>query len=309
MSPKIIFKKTGTCRSAKIAANLDYLGDETDHSVMIPVWLAPDSIQDFVGKPVTLFSKSAGLLRKLEPESRLTIDPDGRTRRVKTGILSQEKASLLMKKCESGEELFVLRYRPRATTATTIEYITRREKGEVFPLTHIARLDCLKLGSKEGDSVAVKARICRQVMRSALHPLQPSQVRRQHVRGSKGDCLPVYAHNLVVAPSPSVLKSIRDKRLPVDDILEIAARRAIEWLERKTKAKIWAFAGLHMEDSTSVRPHLHVRLGAYDSNGKYVALFDRKRGSAGGNRVIFQDELERQVIRLIERTELRERQR
>jgi len=213
-----------------------------------------------------------------------------------------------MKKCESGEELFVLRYRPKTTIATNTEYITRRKRGEVFPLTYTARLDCLKLGWKEEKSIAAKARICRQVMRAALHALQPSQVWRQHVRGSKGDCLPVYAHNLVVAPSPSVLKSIRDKKMPIDDILEVAARRAIEQMERKTKAKIYAFAGLHMEDSTSVRPHLHVRLCAYTNAGKYIALFDRKRGSARGNRVIFQDEAERQIHRLINRTELRERE-
>jgi hypothetical protein len=156
-------------------------------------------------------------------------------------------------------------------------------------------------------SITQKFKICSLVTRAKLRSLDPTRLRKQRFSGSSDHGKPVYAHNLVVAPSPSLLRRIFAQKLPVDDVLERAARRGIEQLERRIKGKIYAFAGLHMEGASSVRPHLHVRLIAYDSNGKYVPLFDRKAGSRKGGRVIFQHEVERQIKRFIERTELRER--
>ena len=118
----------------------------------------------------------------------------------------------------------------------------------------------------------------------------------------------VYAHNIVVAPHPSVLQMIKENGIPVDTVLELAARRSIEVLERKVGAKIFAIAGVHLEDSSSVRPHLHIRMAAYDSKGRYIGLFDRKKGSRGGNRMCLQEEIERQIIRQISRRERFDRQ-
>ncbi len=283
-----------------------YLCAAIEHSVQVPVPLSQESLPDFVGKPIILFTKIEGILRRIEPETVLKLSSNGQSKSVKTGILSPARLSALMERCERGEELFILRYRPKLNQATT-EFMTRRPHGEVFPLTYSARLECVKSGLKDEQSIADKLKICSTVMRAKLRSIDPCQIRRQNVSGANNGGIPIYAHNLVVAPHPSILARIRAQRLPVDDVLEIAARRSIEAVERKRGAKICAFAGLHLEDSKTIRPHLHVRMAAYDSNGKYVTLFDRKKGSRKGNRVIFQDELERQITRLIERIDPRER--
>jgi hypothetical protein len=121
----------------------------------------------------------------------------------------------------------------------------------------------------------------------------------------------IAGHNLVLAPHPLLLERIRAAGQPVDTIMEIAARRALEKLERKIGAKIVAVAATHIQDSDSIRPHLHIRATAYDSLGRYIKLFDRKVGGAGaaggGGRCLLQPEVERQIVKIIERWNPRER--
>jgi hypothetical protein len=72
-------------------------------------------------------------------------------------------------------------------------------------------------------------------------------------------------------------------------------------MERKRGAQIIAVCSTHLQDSSGIRPHLHLRMSAYDSAGKYISLFNRKNGSSSGGRCVMQAEIERETIRTIER--------
>jgi hypothetical protein len=169
----LIVKKTGECLSLKTATDKRYLCDAIEHSVRIPVPLESEAISDLVGKPVVLYSRSNNLLKRIEPESFLKITLDGKARYVNTGILSAERASELVKRCEAGEQLHVLRYRPKVGNAAT-EFVITRPRGEVFPLTYSTRLECTKLGWGNEQTISAKLKICSRVMRAKLRAIDPA---------------------------------------------------------------------------------------------------------------------------------------
>ena len=185
-----------------------------------------------------------------------------------------------------------------------------RPRGFIVPLTWTAQLRAQEMGWTASAPAAAGASILAGLIRNSIrpHPLLHRTVKT--MTGGKKVGRAVAAHNLVVAPSPAILAQIKRAGQPVDLILETAARRAIEKIERKIGGKITAVVSTHLQDSTNARPHLHVRMSAYDSNGKYIRLFDRaggSGGSGGGGRCILQPEIERQVRTMIERWEPRKR--
>lgn len=185
------------------------------------------------------------------------------------------------------------------------------ERGTVVPLTLQARLHAQELGWNDSLSVEAGRLVLSRMLRATLRGQRLTRRAVKSITSPKKTGRTIAGHNLVLAPHPKLLERIRAAGQCVDTIMEIAARRALEKLERKIGAKITAVAATHLQDSSGIRPHLHIRMSAYDSNGKYIKLFDRKGGSGGagggGGRCILQPEVERQVQKIIERWEPRSR--
>jgi hypothetical protein len=181
-----------------------------------------------------------------------------------------------------------------------------RPRGTVAPLSWTAQLRAQEMGWTASVPAAVGRPILSRVLRDSIRPHLLIHRAVKTMTGGKKVGRAIAAHNLVVAPSPAILAQIKRAGQSVDKILETAARRALEKMERKIGGRITAMASTHLQDSTGIRPHLHVRLSAYDSNGKYIRLFDRAGGSGGG-RCILQPEIERQIRTIIERWEPRKR--
>lgn len=288
----------------KAAIDFRYPSETEPYCASAFVDLSERDVSALKNRPAQIFVRTnGGKLVRIEPESIRRQDGEGKSKLVRTGIISDAYAAKLIDQIKAGNQLVVRRFQPKGKLKAETGFVTRRTRGDVFPVTYLARLECNKAGLNDGQSIRDKIKICGQVMRGFLKQVRPIARRVKRGIGSERATVSVWAHNVVIAPHPSVLEQIRRQGLPVDDVLELAARRAVEQLERKTGAKIIAFGGVHLEDSTTVRPHLHLRLAAYNTDGRYIALFDRKQGSRAGNRVVFQDEIERQILRQIERRE------
>jgi hypothetical protein len=180
-------------------------------------------------------------------------------------------------------------------------YVLRKPRGTIVPVTWSTQLHAAEMWWTLAMPVPVGMAILARVLRETIRSHAPSRraVKTMTSAGKVGRN--IVAHNLVIAPHPNVLAKIKAAGQPVDQILETIARHAIERMERKRGAKITAVASTHLQDSTGIRPHLHIRMVSRDSRGKYISLFDRKAGGSGGGRCVLQDDIEREIIRTIER--------
>jgi hypothetical protein len=226
---------------------------------------------------------------------------------IHSGIISPNYAALIKGEMAQGKDFFVYKYVGLKAPASESPFHLQFPLGDVRPLMHGAKVRALELGWNEQLSLTEKLRICGKLIRDALRG-QP--LRRQAIKtasGARKAGQTIAAHNLVFCPNPTVLRDIQARKLPVDLMMEVAARRALEQYERKKGVKLTAICATHLEDSTGFRPHLHIRLVAYDSTGKYVPIFDRACGQAGGNRCVFEEEMQRQFQREIDRERTIER--
>ena len=306
--PIALIKLTSHCTNMETATDVRYDSEISKSCAPAFIESVAADINALIGKPAQVsYRNLLGHLARVEPESLMKRDANGELKLIHTGIISPAYAAELVDRLNRGDRLFVRRFQPKPTLQSNTGFVMRRSRGEVFPLTYFAKLECTKAGWKDGGTIGDNMQVCATALRSFLKKINPVKHRIKRGIGSDRVVASVLAHNLVLAPHPSILDRIRNEGLPVDEVLELAARRAIETLERKKEAKIFAVAGVHLEGTSGVRPHLHVRMAAYDSNGNYVALFDRNNGSRAGNRVILQTEIEQQILRQIERRERRER--
>jgi hypothetical protein len=297
-----LLKKTGTMTTAHRAGDGRYLSellaraDRQFEAITVP------DVDAMIGHAWRIFQATAeGKMVQRSPE--VVGQRQGRAGAIPihSGIISPGYAAVLTADIDSGACLFVRKIVGIKALALETPFYHKFPRGDVRPLTYTAKLTALEFRWTDELSQAEKLSICGKVVRAALRH-QP--LRRQTVKTAAGirkTAQTVAAHNLVLCPSPIVLAELRTKSLPVDLVMEVAARRALERYERKKGVKLTAICSTHLEDSTGFRPHLHIRLVAYDSNGKYVPIFDRACGQTGGNRCIFEEEMQRQFDREIER--------
>lgn len=307
--PAVITKATGHLETIALAGDTRYLCEIESHGNWQFIPLTPEQIEDLIGKNRRLFEADpGGPIIRVEPETILTRGRNGVMRRRRTGKISTEYARKVEQLQAQGKTIY-----QRIVTGTKAldpdhGYTLARPRGTVVPLTWTARLQAQERGWKEAMPIADGRKLLGRILRDSIKPHAPIRRAIRTITSEKKVGRSIVAHNLVVAPHPRILKQILRAGQPVDKVLETAARRAIEKIERRMKGKITAVCSTHLEDSTTVRPHLHVRLSAYDSNGNYVRLFDRKAGGGGGGRCVLQDDIEREIKIIIERDQPRERE-
>lgn len=297
-----LLKKTGTMTTAHRAGDGRYLSELLARADrQFEAITAPD-VDAMIGHAWRIFQATAeGKMVQRPPE--VVGQRQGRTAAVPihSGIISPSYAAALKTDLASGTRLFVRKIVGVKALTPESSFHLQFARGEVRPLTYTAKVRASELGWGDRLSLPEKLSICGKVVRAAL---RHQSLRRRTIKtaaGMRKTAQTVAAHNLVLCPSPIVLTDMRAKSLPVDLIMEVAARRALEQYERKKGVKLTAICSTHLEDSSGFRPHLHIRLVAYDSSGKYVPIFDRECGQAGGSRCIFEEEMQRQFDREIER--------
>jgi hypothetical protein len=293
---------TGTLTSIHRAGDLAYFSETRERSDyhFEPI-IDCAQVDALIGNAWQVYQEtlSGRVIRRAAEVIEIRQAASGRTL-IRSGIVSYKYAVGLKDDLQQGKKLFIRKFGGVKQLNLAPPYRIQNPRGDIRPLTYAAKLRALELGWSELLSLSERMRICGKVIRWKLRQ-QP--LRRQAVKSAQGlrAGQTVAAHNLVFCPAPAVLRDVHARGLPVDAILETAARRALETYERKSGVKLFAVCSTHLEDSQGFRPHLHVRLVAYDSSGKYVPLFDRKNGYSGGNRCIFEHEMVRQFEREIER--------
>jgi hypothetical protein len=294
--------KTGTMITIHRAGDERYLSELLARAErrFDPI-MEPD-IDAMIGQPWMVFhALPTGKMLRRPPEIVGHRSSRTGTIPIHSGIISTAYAESLKADLAAGVRLCVRKIIGVKTLAPTTPYRLGFNRGEVRPLTYAAKLAAAEFGWADQLSQSKKLGICGKVVRAALRR-QP--LRRQTIKTAAGirkTAETVAAHNLVFCPSPLVLADLQASKFPVDVLMETAARRALEQYERKKGVKLIAVCSTHLEDSQGFRPHLHIRLVAYDSAGNYVPVFDRSKGHAGGNRCIFEAEMRRQFERGIER--------
>jgi len=259
--------------------------------------LTRDGIRGLVGKKRRIFVADPGGKFERLPAERLPT-------RKRTGIISAAYAARLEEMQSQGKIIAQRIVLGPMERRDDHGYQLAQERGTVIPLTLEALLRAKELGWSESLSVEAGRSILSRLMREGIRGLRLHRHAVKTITTTKKAGKTIASHNLVLAPHPRLLERIRRAGQSVDAVMEVAARRALEKMERQLGAKITALAATHLQDSTSIRPHLHLRLIAYDSNGKYLRLFDRQTGSG---RCMLQPEVERQIVRIIERWEPRSR--
>ena len=309
MSPTaVITKATGHLEEIELAGDLRYLCEVESRGNWQFIPLTPEQIKELVGKNRRLFAADpGGPIVRVEPEMTLTRARNGVMRRRRTGKISAEYAREVQQLQAQGKII----YQRIVTGVKPLNpdhgYTLARPRGTIVPLTWATQVRAQEHGWKETMPIADGRKLLGRIIRDSIrpHPLTRRAVKTMTGLGKVGRT--IAAHNVVVAPHPRLLQQIRRAGQQVDKVLETAARRAIEKIERRSKGKITAVCSTHLEDSTTVRPHLHIRMSAYDTAGNYVRLFDRKAGGGGRGRCILQDDIEREIKIIIERGGGRER--
>lgn len=300
--PAVIVKVTGHIEKIELAGDLRYLSEKDSRSNWQFTPLTPEQIKELVGKNRCLFAADpGGPIIRVGPEITLTPGRNGVMRRRRTGKISPEYAHGLEQLHAHGKTIFQRIVIGVKTLNPDHGYQLARPRGTVVPLTWTAQVRAQERSWKETMPIASGRKLLGQVVRDSIRPHAPIRRAVKTITSGKKVGRSMIAHNLTVAPHPRLLQQIRRARQQVDKVLETAARRALEKIERRMKGKIVAVASTHLEDSTNIRPHLHVRLVAYDSSGDYIALFNGKGGGGGGGRCILQDDIEREIKILIER--------
>lgn len=297
-----LLKKTGTMTTAHRAGDGRYLSELLARADRQFEAVTTSDVDTMIGHAWRIFYAAAdGKMVQRRPEVVGQRQSRAGTIPIYSGIISTGYAAALKTDIASGTRLFVRKIVGVKALTPESPFHLQFVRGEVRPLTYAAKVRASELGWDDRLSLPEKLSICGKIVRAALHH---QLLRRRTVKtavGIRKTAQTVAAHNLVLCPSPIVLTDMRAKSLPVDLVMEVAARRALEQYERKKGVKLTAICSTHLEDSIGFRPHLHIRLVAYDSNGKYVPIFDRACGQTGGNRCIFEEEMQRQFDREIER--------
>lgn len=304
-----ILKKTGTVSSAHRAGDGRYLSESTARADLQFVPITGSDLKGMVGHPWRVFQAAAsGKIVRRAPEvvgqrkGRAGASP------IHSGIISEAYARLLKADQAAGIKFFVRKFMGVKALAPEQPYLLTFNRGEVRPLTYMAKVAAGEMGWLDDLSLKQKLSICGKVIRSAVRKQPLSRRTIKTSAGLRKASHTVAAHNLVFAPSPHVLSEVRTEKLPIDRLMETAARRALEQYERENGVRLTAICSTHLQASTGFRPHLHIRLVAYDSAGKYVPVFDRLKGNAKGNRCRFEEEMRRQFERGIERERSRGRE-
>ena len=301
-APRVIFKVTGRIQTVKRAGDLRYL-DETQARAdwqFVPL----SEVSHLIGKKRKLYmADPGGDPVRIPAEIILAPDRDGVMRPRRTGIISAAYAAQLEQLHAQGKTLFQRIVVGIQELRDDHDFVLARPRGTIVPLTWTAQLHAAERGwtpeMPASDGMDILADLLRDAARS--HGSTHRAVKT--MTSSKKIGRDFVAVNLAVAPHPQILDAIRRAGQPVDKILEAAARRVLEKMERQCGGKIVAVASTHLQDSNHFRPHLHIRLTANDSRGESLAFFDNKKGSSRGGRTILQDDIEREVLRTIERWE------
>lgn len=301
--PVIITKVTGHVGSMARAGDLRYLSEIISRGHWHFSLVKPEQVRELIGKNRCIYAADPnGLILRVAPETL----PASHNH---TGTISQAYAAQLEEMQAQGKQIY-----QRVRVVTDAEklqeatiYPLGREHGAVAPLSWKAQVSAQEMGWTAALPAAAGRPILSRMLRDSIKSHHSSRRAVKTMTGSKKVAREIVAHNLVVAPHPRVLAQIRRAGLAVDHVLEAAARRVIEKMERKRRAQIIAVCSTHMLDSSGVRPHLHIRMDAHDSAGKYIRLFGGKGGGGGGGRCILQDDIERQILKTIERERSRER--
>jgi hypothetical protein len=301
--PAVITKATGHVSTVSLAGDLRYLDETTSRGNWEFKQLTPEEIKHLVGKKRRLFSaQQGGPIIRIPAEIIPVLDRRGVMRGRKTGIISDPYAA----RAEGLHTMGNIIYQRIVTGVKALDpghgFSLAREHGTIVPLTWTAQIKAQEMQWSASLPAAAGRPILSRMLREATRNHAPSRRAVRTLTSDKKVGRDVVAHNLVVAPHPRILAQIKRAGQPVDMVLEAAARRAVEQMERKRGAKIIAVASTHLQDSSGVRPHLHIRMSSHDSAGKYIRLFDRKTGGSGGGRCILQNEIERQIQITIERT-------
>jgi hypothetical protein len=303
--PAVITKLTGHPFDAD---DLRYLDERQSRGNWQFRRLGEQEIRQLVGKNRRIFiSDTGGEIVRLAPETQQRRGKDGILRERKTGKISGAYADRLLTLQAQGKQVYERVVVGIKKLTDDHGYVLAHERGTLLPATWTTRLWAQELNWNPALKPAAAMQILARVIRESIKPHRLIRRAVKSITSRKKVARTIVAHNLVIAPHPRLLAQIRRAGQPVDAMLEVAARRALEKMERKIGGKIVAVCSTHLEDSTTIRPHLHVRMSAYTTSGKYIRLFDRKAGGAGGNRCLLQPEVERQVKILIDRSELRGR--
>ena len=302
MSPPIVITKvTGHLEKIALAGDLRYLDETSSRGNWQFTPLTAEQLQKLIGRNRCIFAADPkGAPVRVPPE---TLPGSNKH----TGTISQNYAAQLEEMQRQGKQIYQ-RVRVIADAEElqkTTSYPLAREHGAVVPLSWKAQVRAQEMSWTAALPAALPAAAGRPILARMLRDAIRSHGSSRHavktMTGGKKTARMIVAHNLVVAPHPRVLAQILRAGLAVDQVLEKAARRVIEKMERKRRAQIIAVCSTHLRDSSGIRPHLHLRMAAHDTAGKYIRLFDGKGGGGGGGRCIMQNDIERQIIRTIER--------
>ncbi len=304
--PFVITKVTGHISDIRLAGDFRYLNETIARGNWQFVPLTPDEIRNLIGKHRRLFTAEyGGPIIRFPAEIVLVRGRNGVMRQSRTGKISPEYVAQL-------ERLQGKRIYQRIVTGVkdvnpNHGHTLAQPHGTIVPLTWHTRLRAEEKGWKTTAPAAAGTPILSKVLRDNIRLHAPARRAVKTMTSAKKVGRNIVAHNLTVAPHPRILAAIRAAGQPIDKVLELAARRALERIERKIGGQITAVASTHLQDSATVRPHLHIRMAARASNGKYIGLFNRRTGGSGGGRCILQDAVEREVRNIIERDQPRGR--
>ena len=313
MAPQIsaIAIVTGHTSTIDQATDLRYPSEIEAHDNWIFSLLTATERQQLEGKHRRIFAaKPKGKITRV-PAQRIPVrDADGVLRERGTGTITKEYLADLDAMEAQGYNIYQRVVVGKKVLVDNHGYNLSAPRGTINPSTLATRLHAQELGWSPSLSPKAGRLILSRVMRESIRGNRLHRHAVKTITSTKKVGKPITAHNLVLAPAPYLLERIRHSGQCVDTVMEIAARRALEKLERKIKAKITAVCSTHLQDSSGVRPHLHIRMSAYDSLGRYIKLFDRKGGGGGGGsgargsgRCLLQPEMERQIIKIVERWE------
>jgi hypothetical protein len=301
-APRVIVKVTGRIKTVKLAGDIRYL-DETQARAdwqFVPL----SEVSELIGKKRKLFmADPGGAIVRIPAEIILALDRHGVMRPHRMGIVSSAYAEQLEQLHAQGKTLFQRIVVGIQELRDDHGYVLARARGTIVPLTWTTQLHAAERGWTAALPPLVGMDILADLLRDMLRSHGSTHRAIKTMTSPKKVGRDFVAVNLTVAPHPQILDAIRRAGQPVDKILEAAAHRVLEKMERKRGAKIVALASTHVQDSKRFRPHLHIRMTSNDSRGKPIALFDNKAGTSRGGRCLLQDDIEREMLRTIERWE------
>jgi hypothetical protein len=301
MSLAVITPVTGHPANAHQAGKLPYLNETIARCRWDDDLTTASERRQLLGKNRCMYAARPGGPPVRVPAQILRVTgADGITREKGTGTITEEYLNHLDEMEAQGYQIYQRIVVGPQVLRHDHGYVLAKPRGTIMPASWRTRLQAREMGWTPDmpGSAAMKILACviRKAIRSHRSIRRAVKTRTSAKKVSKN----IVAHNLAIAPHPRILEQIRRAGQPVDQVLELIARRAIERMERKRGAQITAVCSTHLQDSKGFRPHLHIRMVATDSRGEPIALFNRKTGGSGGGPCILQAEIERDLLRIIE---------